>query len=176
MECIWLFELIHSQGNSFTDSPSWNYPWLSCASICPLCPHSRKILKKRNKNLALPPFPGPPWVTRVVSCRHLVFIELVWITSPRNMKLLLKSTSICIPLVMLLEIVGWNPSPALFRVLPVDDPRQLQEDGPAALVCSQKPGFSWTASGMSDFSQDRHLSIYLDSAAAWLAFHYHTAG
>lgn len=45
--------------------------------MCLLCPHSRKILEKQNKNLALSSFSGLPWVTEVVSCHHLVSIELV---------------------------------------------------------------------------------------------------
>ena len=36
--------------------------------------------------------------------------------------------------------------------------------------------FSWTASGWSDFSQDRHCCSSWTSVAAWLASHHHTVG
>lgn len=125
-------------------------PCLSCASVCLLCPHSRKILEKQNKNLALSSFSGLPWVTEVVSCHHLVSIELVWVISPRNMKRRLNSYKHRRNFGHVTGESGVEFLTSLWMI----------QSAPGRWLCCSgllpDVHFSWTASGQSDFSQDRH--------------------
>lgn len=176
MEGTWLFELISSQGNTLQIHPA-EIVHACRMPICPLWSHSRKIMKKQIQKPAFSGFLGLP---RVAGCQlsssRLHWVG--WITSSGNMKLLLKSNSTCVPLLMLLETVGWKSSRALLKVLPTDNPRWLQEGGPAALVGSRCQDSSPAASRGPDLSQDGHLSVPLDFCCclAWPASPHHWVG
>lgn len=122
MESPYLFEFICSQGNSFTDSLSWNYH----ACHVPPSAYCALIAEKYCKNK-----------TKTWHCRHslgchgwlrlstvIILSLLSWFESfpQRIWSIAWNPTSTIIPLVMWLERVGWNSSPVLLRALPVDDP------------------------------------------------------